>query len=96
MAQQAGKAAQGEDSTPSIARPDVRLYMQYIGAMTLLGRVARHVPKGDELRAGLDRALHDANNWLLVNDKDIRFERDSAGGWSAFDASLTRPPAAKK
>lgn len=70
----------------SIAESDTRLRMQYIGVLTLLGRVARHLPMGDEDRYGIDKAFREANNWLLVNDSDLYYAK-SGTGYAAFERS---------
>jgi hypothetical protein len=70
--------------TKSMAEPDTRLLMQYLGVVTLLGRIARHLPKGDEDQYGLEKAIREANNYLLVTGSEIRYLRTVGGGYGAF------------
>lgn len=67
------------------SQPDTRLLMQYIGVCTLLGRIASHVPKRDQNRYGIDKAMRDANNMLLVQGIGLFFQRSSDGGFAAFE-----------
>jgi len=70
----------------SIANPDMRLRMQYLGVVALLGKVSARLPKGDEAHFGIEKAIRDANNFLLATDGDIRFSKSSSGGYAAFPA----------
>jgi hypothetical protein len=64
-----------------------RLMMQYIGVCTLLGRIAKHLPAGDENHFGVDKAMRDANNLLLVEGSEVWFDKSSGGGYAAFERS---------
>lgn len=70
---------------PSTERMPTRLMMQYIGVCTLLGRIAKHVPRGNENWYGIEKAMRDANNLLLVHGNEICFQRSSDGGFAAFE-----------
>jgi hypothetical protein len=63
---------------------ETRLRAQYLGVVTLLGKIAARLPKRDEAHYGIDKAIRDANNYLLVTDGDIRFAKSSDGGYAAF------------
>lgn len=65
-----------------------RLRMQYIGALSLLGRALRRVPPEDGIHDDAFRAFVDANIVLRLDEADIYFERSSAGGYSVFEAQL--------
>ena len=64
--------------------PDFRLRSQYIGAISLLGKVSARLSKGDEAHFGIDKAMRDANNFLIATDSDILFDRSASGGYAAF------------
>lgn len=64
--------------------PDVRLRSQYIGAISLLGKLKARLPRGDEAHYGIDCAIREANNYLLVTDSEILFDKSSFGGYAAF------------
>ena len=67
-----------------------RLMMQYIGVCTLLGRVAKYLPTGDENRYGVEKAMREANNLLLIHESEIYFQRSSDGGYAAFEREKLR------
>ena len=77
---------------PSTEKMPTRLMMQYIGVCTLLGRVAKRVPLGDENRYGIEKAMRDANNLLLVHGSELCFQRSSDGGYAAFERSQLKQP----
>lgn len=73
------------DETPPARHFDNVLLMQYIGAITLLGMVAEKLPKGSEFNFGVDKAMRDANNLLLVAGSTIVFAKTSRGGFGPFE-----------
>jgi hypothetical protein len=71
-----------------IGRPsdlDQRFKMQYIGALSLLGRVMRLVPVEAGEHDDAFRAFVDANILLRLDGSDVYFERSSGGGYGVFD-----------
>lgn len=62
------------------------LLRHYIGAVTLLGRIARHLPQGYSDQYGVDKAMRDANEVMRLNNVAIRFCKSSDGGFAAFDS----------
>src|ERR1700728_2807494 len=71
-----------------IGRPadlDQRFRMQYIGALSLLGRVMRLLPVEAGEHDDAFRAFVDANVLLRLDDCDVYFERSSGGGYAVFD-----------
>lgn len=77
---------------PTTQQLRVRLMMQYLGVVTLLGRIAKHLPAGHEDRYGLDKAMRDANNLLLCSRSTICYMRSSDGGYGAFDRKQLKEP----
>ena len=71
----------------TIQNTHTRLRMQYIGVCTLLGRIAGRLPKHDENHYGIEKAMRDANNLLLVEGSDIYFQQLSNGDYAAFERS---------
>lgn len=69
----------------STAQMQTHLMMQYIGVVSLLGRIGQHLPKGHEDRYGLDKAMRDANNLFLVGEVNIFMQPASNGGYAAFE-----------
>jgi hypothetical protein len=80
----------------SIAQPDTRLQMQYIGAVSLLGRLAAQIPKGHELHFGITKAISDCNNFLLATESEIRFCPASGGGYAAFEVEQAKEMRAQR
>lgn len=74
----------------STADFDTRLWSQYLGVVTLLGNIAKHLPRGHEDRYGIDKAMRDANNVLLVRESTIRFVEASGGGYAPFEVAVAR------
>jgi hypothetical protein len=69
---------------------DQRFKMQYIGALSLLGRVLRLVPVGAGEHDDAFRAFVDANIVLRLDNSDIYFER-AGGGYACFDIPKDKP-----
>lgn len=70
---------------PRVSPADLRTDTKYLGVLALLGRLARHLPKGHEDRYGVERAFADANQWLEARDSTLRFQKSSDGGYAAFE-----------
>jgi hypothetical protein len=69
-------------------RPDVqrRIHRNYLGALSLLGRIAELVPRHDLAeRTSLDQAFIDANELFRREGSALFYERNSRGGYSLFD-----------
>jgi hypothetical protein len=77
-------------NTRSISRPNDRVRMNYLGVLALLGRVARDLPRGHHEHYGVDKAMRDANNYLLLDDSDLIFLPSSGGGYAAFARGAMR------
>lgn len=72
----------------NLANMDIRVFSQYLGALALLGRLAARAPRDEQY--GIDKAFRDANNVLLARGQDIRYRRDSRGGYSAFQIKTAK------
>lgn len=58
------------------------LYMQYIGTLALLGRLARNLNPEDQY--SVDRCFEDANKLLKEYEAGVFFARTAQGGWGSF------------
>lgn len=70
--------------TPAQQDAQLRVYRQYVGALALLGRLARYDRLGPDDRASLDRAFADANEVLVLRAAPVRFRRASPGCYGSF------------
>lgn len=70
-----------------------RIYIQYLGVLSLLGRVAAQADLSDMDRDPIDRAFVDANVVLRRQGSTMYFERCAGGGYAAFDDGPTKDPA---
>lgn len=68
---------------PTPAPDSKRILMQYIGAMSLLGRLTSRFDAGDD-QEGIDRAFNDLNSILNSMDSEVVYARTGGGGWGAF------------
>lgn len=61
-----------------------RLYMQYLGVLTLFGSVVNRAKLSESDKARVDEAFVDANVLLKARGSDFYYERCSGGGYAAF------------
>lgn len=61
--------------------PDVRLYMQYIGTLTLMGSLLQYQDLSDDGKARIDAAFADANRYFKKAGSDMRFVRCTPGSY---------------
>lgn len=59
--------------------------MQYLGALSLLGRIADRAPLNEDDKSSLDRCFEDANSALNYHDSDYVFKKTMNGSYSLFD-----------
>jgi hypothetical protein len=71
--------------TQDASRMEQRVYMQYLGVMSLLGRIAGHVNLSREDAALVERAFEDVNVILEVRGSDSYYEKCAPRGYSLFD-----------
>lgn len=64
-----------------------RLYMQYLGAMTLLGSVVNRSKLSESDRFRVEQAFIDANVLLKRRGSAMYYEKCSGGGYAAFERS---------
>lgn len=64
---------------------ETRLWMQYLGALALLGRVMRHLPEGSEDYDCATEAFIDANILMRERGSTMRYERASGRQVAAFE-----------
>lgn len=80
----------------STNRPDLelRIYRNYLGVLSLLGRLAENVSQKDIIeRTNLEQAFNDANEVLRRKDTDTYYEFSSRGGFSMFsEARVKKAP----
>ncbi len=62
---------------------EAKIRMQYIGVMTLLGRLSVLKALGADDRYCVDRAFEDAN--VALDDSSIQFVRGAAGGYAPVE-----------
>lgn len=70
---------------PTTEQMNTRVYMQYLAAVALIGRIAKHLPENHPDRYGVMRAMNDANNVLLHKGSEIIYQKSSDGGFAAFE-----------
>ena len=61
-----------------------RIYMQYLGVLALLGRIAGRARVSNDERGLIEQAFVDANVVLRHKGSEMYFERCSGGGYSTF------------
>ena len=62
-----------------------RIWMQYLGVLSLLGRVVARADISVIDRSSFDEAFIDANVVLRKRGTEMYFERSSDGGYAAFE-----------
>lgn len=67
------------------------IYRQYLGVVSLLGRVSTHADLSHEDRECIARAMRDANAVLRGRASEIVFARCAPRGWAAFERSQVKP-----
>jgi hypothetical protein len=70
--------------TPSQQHNQQKVYQQYIGVLTLLGRLAHYDRLSADDRHSLDRAFADANEVFTGRGVMLRWHRVSPGCYGSF------------
>ena len=72
---------------------DARLWMQYLGVLSLLGRIIRLLPEGSDDAHCVTDAFVDANILMRMRGSTIRYERASGNTVGAFELEQIKPKA---
>jgi len=70
---------------------DPQLYMRYVGALTVLGTLAKHA-RGIDERYPVAACFDDANALLAKRQCGLKFERMSGGGWAPVEVNIGEQP----
>lgn len=84
--QQRSFAAWPEDAAVGgVEDMGTRIYMQYLGVLSLLGRVTSHLPQHHSDRECVEQAFVDANVVLRRRGSTFYFEHAASGGFAMFE-----------
>jgi hypothetical protein len=74
-------------------RVALRIYLQYLGTLTLLGHALGSSNRPDKMQQ--ERVFTDANLVLRALGSEVRYRPSSNGGWAAFQETPESPVTSK-